>query len=99
MDGKRKEFVHFSLGFGIFQNDDDLTNGWNVSAAQAPYQGQNVEVEVGGEGEVEVGVEVEVLPEVEGGRPPCSLVPLPVRPGGGHLLSLPHLVDGWGGGG
>ena len=53
MDGKRKEFVHFSLGFGIFQNDDDLTNGWNVSAAQAPYQGQNVEVEVEGEGEVE----------------------------------------------
>ena len=48
MDGKRREFVHFSLGFGIFQNDDDFTNGWNVSAAQAPYQGQNVEVEVGG---------------------------------------------------
>ena len=57
MDGKRKEFVHFSLGFGIFQNDDDLTNGWNVSAAQAPYQGQNVEVEVGGEGEVLEGME------------------------------------------
>ena len=43
MSGEEREIVHFSLGFGIFHNDDELTNGWNVSAAQAPYQGQNVE--------------------------------------------------------
>ena len=43
MSGKEREIVHFSLGFRIFHNDDELTNGWNVSAAQAPYKGQNVE--------------------------------------------------------
>ena len=52
MSGEEREIVHFSLGFGIFHNDDELTNGWNVSAAQAPYQGQNVEeVEEGADGE------------------------------------------------
>ena len=59
--GKR-EVVHFSLCFGIFQNDDELTNGWNVSAAQAPYQGQNVEeVEEGIDEEAVEGEGVEVM--------------------------------------
>ena len=59
MSGKEREVVHFSLCFGIFQNDDELMNGWNVSAAQAPYQGQNVEeVEEGIDGEAVEGVEV-----------------------------------------
>ena len=62
MSGKEREVVHFSLGFGIFQNDDELTNGWVVSAAQAPYQGQNVEeVEDGVDGEAVEGEEVEVM--------------------------------------
>ena len=54
MNGKDRQVVHFSLGFGIFHNDDELTNGWNVSAGQAPYQGQNVEA-------VEEGEDVEVM--------------------------------------
>ena len=59
MSGEEREIVHFSLGFGIFQNDDELMNGWNVSAAQAPYQVQNVEeVEEGIDGEAVEGVEV-----------------------------------------
>ena len=62
MSGKEREVVHFSLGFGIFQNDDELTNGWIVSAAQAPYQGQIVEeVEDGVGGEAMEGEEVEVM--------------------------------------
>ena len=59
MGEKEREAVHFSLCFGIFQNDDELTNGWNVSAAQAPYQVQNVEeVKEGIDGEAVEGVEV-----------------------------------------
>ena len=62
MSEKEREVVHFSLGFGIFQNDDELMNGWNVSAAQAPYQGQNVEeVEEGIDEEAVEGVGVEVM--------------------------------------
>ena len=62
MSEKEREVVHFSLGFGIFQNDDELMNGWNVSAAQAPYQGQNVEeVEEGIDGEAVEGEGVEVM--------------------------------------
>ena len=62
MSEKEREVVHFSLGFGIFQNDDELMNGWNVSAAQAPYQGQNVEeVEEGIDEEAVEGEGVEVM--------------------------------------
>ena len=62
MSGEEREIVHFSLGFGIFQNDDELMNGWNVSAAQAPYQGQNVEeVEEGIDEEAVEGEGVEVM--------------------------------------
>ena len=31
MDGGGKELVNFSLGWGFFQTDDEVTNGWSVS--------------------------------------------------------------------
>ena len=45
MDGGGKELVNFSLGWGFFQTDDEVTNGWSVSQAQESYKRQREEEE------------------------------------------------------
>ena len=59
--GKREKLFTFPSA-SEYLYDDELMNGWNVSAAQAPYQGQNVEeVEEGIDGEAVEGEGVEVM--------------------------------------
>ena len=45
MDGGGKELVNFSLGWGFFQTDNEVTNGWSVSQAQESYKRQREEEE------------------------------------------------------
>ena len=54
MGDKEREIVHFSVGFGIFQNDDEVTDGWSVSETLHQHQGQNVCMEEEDELEQEV---------------------------------------------
>ena len=37
--------VNFSLGWGFFQTDDEVTNGWSVSQAHESYKRQREEEE------------------------------------------------------
>ena len=54
MGDKEREIVHFSVGFGIFQNDDEVTDGWSVSETLHQHQGQNLCMEEEDELEQEV---------------------------------------------
>ena len=38
MGDKEREIVHFSVGFGIFQNDDEVTDGWSAPGADVMFQ-------------------------------------------------------------